>query len=336
MRRSSRKLTWLVPFFVLALPSAAAAADVSAADHEAAVTNFQAGRRFVEQGNCKEAIPRFLESLRHEQSVGARLNLAECSRAEQRTTEAWNQFKVAEQIAIQKGDAERRDAAQKAIAELEPKVFKIRMTLPTDARDLVVKIDGRVVADVDYPLLGTSYAVEPGQAHRIDVTAKNRAPWSKAGVQGAAGAEQAAIVVDLGGPLEPEGADVGSKQRTMGLVVGGVGVAGVIVGGVFGLLASGAKSSAKDACGPGYPSNCTNTDGTAAAPKNSVAEDKTSSAKTDATISTIGFIAGAALVAGGAVLYFTAPKSTGKEAARLHVSPAVGPGMAGAMLGGSF
>ncbi len=336
VRGSRVRLSLLLPFLVTALPGVAAAQGVSSAEHETAMTNFQAGRRFVEQGNCKDAIPRFVESLKHEQSVGARFNLAECSRAEQHTSDAWNQFKQAEQIAIQKHDAERRDAAQKAIAELEPKVLKLRMTLPTDVKDLVVKIDGRAVAEVDYSLLATSYAVEPGQPHRIDVTARNRAPWSKGGVQGAAGAELPALMVDLGPPLEAEGSDTGAGQRMTGLIVGGVGVAAIAVGSVFGLLASGASKAGKDACGPGYPSNCTNPDGTATAPKNNRAEDKISTAKSDATVSTIAFIAGGALLAGGAVLYFTAPKAGGKEAARLRLAPAVGPGTAGAVLAGTF
>ena len=37
-------------------------------------------------------------------------------------------------------------------------------------------------------------------------------------------------------------------------------------------------------------------------------------AKSSAMISNIGFIAGGVLLAGGAVLYFTAPKATTKEA----------------------
>ena len=335
--RSLVKLSCLSPLVLacLALPGVAAAQDVAPAEHDAAVTQFQAGRRFVEQGNCKEAIPRFVESLKHEQSVGARFNLAECSRAEQHLSDAWNQFKQAEQIAIQKHDAERRDAAQKAIAELEPKVLKVRMTLPTEVKELVIKIDGRQVPEVDYALLATSYAVDPGQPHRIDVTAHNRAPWSKGGVQGPAGAELPAITIDLGPPLQSEDPNVGAGQRMTGIIVGGVGVAGVAVGAIFGLLASGAKSDAKSACESGapgtfsYPNTCN--------PGNkSQVDDKNGSAKSNATISTIGFIAGGVLVAGGAVLYFTAPKAYGKEAARLHLAPAVGPGLAGAFLGGSF
>ncbi len=338
MRTSPSSAAWLVllPALSVCAPSVAAAQEVSPAKHQLAMRDFLAARKYVEQGNCKEAIPLFIESLRSEQSVGARFNLAECSRAEQRNAEAWNNFKLAEQIAVQKHDTERREAAQKAIAELEPKVVKLSIILPTNVRELAVSIDGRVVADVDYAQLATSYAVEPGQAHRIDVTAKNRAPWSKPGVQGPAGAELPAIPVDLGGPLEPEGSDVGAGRRLAGIVVGGVGVAGLAVGSVFGLLATGAKSDVKSACGGSYPTGCTNPDGTPQAPLNKDAVAKNDTAKKDALLSTVFFVSGAVLVAGGAVLYFTAPREKGNEAARLHLAPAVGPGTAGAFVAGSF
>src|SRR5512140_2655208 len=338
MTASSRLSAWLPLALCLGAPCVASAQEVTPAKHQLAVRDFLAGRKYVEQGNCKDAIPLFIESLRSEQSVGARFNLAECSRAEQHNADAWNNFKLAEQIAIQKHDNERRDAAQKAIAELEPKVLKLRLNLPTNVRDLTVKIDGRAVADVDYAQLTTSYAVEPGQAHRIDVTATNRAPWTKADVQGAAGAELPTINVDLGAPREAEGASAGAGRRLAGLVVGGVGVAGIAVGSVFGLLAAGKKSDASSACG-GDIKHCSNVDGAPNGPGlNKSAVDKLDSAKGLALVSDIGFIAGAVLVAGGAVLFFTAPKDgdKGKEAARLHVAPAVGPGLTGAFVGGSF
>jgi hypothetical protein len=45
-------------------------------------------------------------------------------------------------------------------------------------------------------------------------------------------------------------------------------------------------------------------------------------------VSTIGFIAGAVLAAGGVVLILTAPKATPER--RAWVSPMIGPGWAGA------
>src|SRR5262245_44821287 len=46
--------------------------------HEKAVAAFQEGRRWIEQGNCDAAVPKFRESLQYESSVGARLNIVDC------------------------------------------------------------------------------------------------------------------------------------------------------------------------------------------------------------------------------------------------------------------
>lgn len=62
----------------------------------------------------------------------------------------------------------------------------------------------------------------------------------------------------------------GRGQRTVGLVVGGVGVAGLVVGSIFGVNASSKWSSAKKdcqpgACGPGSPSQTEKSDASSAA-----------------------------------------------------------------------
>jgi hypothetical protein len=50
--------------------------------------------------------------------------------------------------------------------------------------------------------------------------------------------------------------------------------------------------------------------------------ERTNKAQSAALVSTIGFAAGGALLAGGLVLYFTAPKA--KETATLRVAPTPG------------
>jgi hypothetical protein len=92
-------------------------------------------------------------------------------------------------------------------------------------------------------------------------------------------------------------------------VIGGVGVVGIGLGAFFGLQASSKLSDAKGKCGD-YPYECGNE-----------AKDLQSSAKSSATVSTVGFVAGGVLLAGGLVLYFTAPK-------RESVALGFGPGSA--------
>jgi hypothetical protein len=89
-------------------------------------------------------------------------------------------------------------------------------------------------------------------------------------------------------------------------VIGGVGILGIGAGAIFGVQASSKWSDAKSKCSD-YPYGCT--------PE---AQDMQSSAKSAGTISTVGFIAGGALLATGLVLYFTAPK---RESVALGIGP---------------
>jgi hypothetical protein len=112
----------------------------------------------------------------------------------------------------------------------------------------------------------------------------------------------------------------GGTQRLIGLVVGGTGVAGLVVGSIFGLVSKSTYDSAlRNDCG-GTPNGC-NTKG--------ASEGQT--AHTQATVSTVGFIAGGVLLAGGAVLYFTAPSGDS-----VAVAPAIGSDGAGVALQGRW
>jgi hypothetical protein len=111
---------------------------------------------------------------------------------------------------------------------------------------------------------------------------------------------------------------VGGTQRLIGLVVGGTGVAGLVVGSIFGLVSKSTYDNAlRNQC-HGTPNGCS-----------SQGEQDGQTAHTQAMVSTVGFIAGGVLLAGGAVLYFTAP--TGDSIA---VAPAVGTSAAGLTLHG--
>jgi hypothetical protein len=92
----------------------------------------------------------------------------------------------------------------------------------------------------------------------------------------------------------------GSGQRTLGLALGGAGAAGLIVGGVFGVLAKTTYDHAVSECMGGRASACS---------PGGVSDG--SSAQTQALVSTVAVVAGAALLAGGAYFYFTAPRGHG-------------------------
>jgi len=110
----------------------------------------------------------------------------------------------------------------------------------------------------------------------------------------------------------------GGTQRMVGLALGGAGVVGVVVGSIFGLAS---KSTYDHALG----SECVNNANTCSA--QGAQDGKT--AHDQATVSTVGFVAGLALLGGGAALYFTAPHG-------LSVGPTVGSEGAGLRATGAW
>ena len=115
-------------------------------------------------------------------------------------------------------------------------------------------------------------------------------------------------------------------QRIAGLSLGGLGVAGVVVGSVFGALATAAWNDQKSACGT--PASCTSAGHAAALGDHSTL-------LTDGAVSTAAFIAGGVLLSGGAVLFFTAP-GRASPATAFSIAPAVSTKEASMILRASF
>ncbi len=110
----------------------------------------------------------------------------------------------------------------------------------------------------------------------------------------------------------------GNLQQPLGLVLGGVGLAGLALGGVFAALAKYDHALGGE-CGGDL--------GTCSAAGGSDGR----SAQTQATVSTIALIGGGVLLGTGAVIYFTAPGN-----GQVSLGPAVGGGRAGLSLNGTF
>jgi hypothetical protein len=86
-------------------------------------------------------------------------------------------------------------------------------------------------------------------------------------------------------------------QKILAVVAGGVGVVGLGLGTAFGLMTISKRNDAQSAC----PNSCSTQDGVT----------KWSDATSAGNVSTIAFIIGGVGVAGAAVLWFTAPSSSG-------------------------
>jgi hypothetical protein len=115
-------------------------------------------------------------------------------------------------------------------------------------------------------------------------------------------------------------------QRIIGLVVGGVGVAGIAAGSVCAVMTKSEATQQQKDCGSAGSCN----DFSRAASDHSTGE-------TDRTISLVGFVAGGALLVGGAIVLLSGGHSSGPSAnTGLLLVPALVPGGGTAFLTAEF
>ncbi|MEO8796371.1 MAG: tetratricopeptide repeat protein, partial [Polyangiaceae bacterium] len=305
------------------------------ADAQAA---FELGRKLVLRGKFAEACPKFEESERLDPGLGTMLFLADCYEKTGKTASAWGQFREAEAIAIKESDSREQIAHDRAI-RLEPKLSKVILQV-----DPANKVEGLHVTrdgdDIGEGVWNTPLPIDPGP-HELGASAPGKTPWTEhveiandastitVAIPKLADEPNAVaplVAVPIRGPVEPppeEPKNRGNTQRILGLSAMGVGVAAGIVGTVFGVVAKSKNATSNDGPCNANTNLCVSQQGV----------DERSAAKTDALVSTIAFIGAGVFVAGGAVLYFTAPTSKRPVAGLV---PSIGPQSAGLQLGGSF
>ena len=313
-------------FLLLAVSSTARAQDAQSV--AAAESLFQAGKGLMAQSKFDEACPKFTESYRLNPLPGTSLNLANCYKQSGKTASAWAQFREAAFQARKNNQPDREAAATQEAAALEPNLSKLQINAE-QTPGLVIRRDNQ---EVGAGALGTAIPVDPGP-HTIEATAPGYSVWSTSVVIGKdkdnktvtipillKNADQTKIV---GAPPPSGGSN--KSLRTASYVVGGVGVAGLVVGGIFGGLAASGKSKLDRECGA--------TKACSAGP----AANDLASTKGQATISTIGIVAGGALLATGVVLFIVSGnKSEPKAAPAAAFVPVFGPQGGGFSFNASF
>ncbi len=314
-----------------------AAGDVRAEDTSvaAATVLFDEGVKLMDAGRHAEACPKLERSQALAPSGGTLLALGECYEKTGKVASAWIAFRDA---AARAANAGKRDAEAFALdhaARLEPKLPRLTIVTPSGSAipGLEVQRGGVVLKPAE---LGVSVPLDPG-AYEIRASAPKRRTWSEtiSLEQG----KRAEVVVPVLAAEEdgireralqkdepPPSAESSpsSAQRTLGLVVAGVGLASLVTGGVFGLMASSTNDDAL--------SHCTKSDVTRCDSRGLALTDD---AKSQALLSTIFVAAGGAALVGGGVLFFTAPSSrsasTGRPAPTVRLAPAWNSRWAGAM-----
>jgi hypothetical protein len=329
-------------FVAVGLLLAAPAARAQSSNEAAATALFDEGRKLMGERRWADACPKLAESQRIAPSGGTLLNLAECYEHTGQTASAWASWKdaAARANAAGKADVERRALAR--ATALEPALAKLTIAVEhaSDVAGLEIKRDDIAVGRAEF---GTAIPVDPGM-HVVQAIAPGKKPFL-AKLEISAKQTDARVTVQLEDepqvapapppepppmrtpvteqpPISPASpSSGGSAQKTIGIVIGAVGVAGLATGATFGLIAKSKNDQALQNCRT--PTLCSPT-----------GLSLTSDAKDAATVSTVAFIAGGALVAGGLVVWLSAPAPSSRTGVRL--APAVTASYGGVSLDGAF
>ncbi|HWA73271.1 MAG TPA: hypothetical protein VG937_13075 [Polyangiaceae bacterium] len=326
IRRSLRLLvlsSTLVPLFSVH----PAQADTNASQKAAAEALFDDGLKLMKANRFAEACPKLEDSQRVDPGIGTLLYLAECYEKLGKTASAWATFREAASSAGAAGQTDREKNAKQRASRLEAKLSYVTLRVPrevSELKGLKVRLGS---AELGAGVFGIATPADPGES-KLEVSADGHDTYSIV-LQIEAGKrydvsipqlrEQPAppVGVEPAVPATPTAQTLpastatptpttstpppatqppsGSSLKTVGLVLGGVGVVGLGVGSFFGLKAISQINDAKDeSCAR---SIC----------QEQADLDKTKDANTAATISNIAFVAGGASLVGGALLFFLAP-----------------------------
>jgi hypothetical protein len=294
-------------------------------DPAAAEALFRAARAAMETGDYVTACPKFEESNRLDPAVGTIFNLADCDEHLGKIASAWQLFKEVEQR-LSASD-ERASIASSRAATLEPKLprLKLKVNTPLPSGASVLR-DGILLGNASFDL---ALPIDPGD-HVLVVKAPGRADRQhavKAGI-----GQVSEVVVEVGAPLPADAAAAqakvgasdanvdtksGPSSRTVGVVLIGVGTAGIVTSLIAGAVALTAKKTVDTEC---VDKQCTQ-----------AGIDAGDRGSTAVTISTIAFGVGLTGAAVGTVLLLTGKRDNAAP------EPTKGPSVNAALLpGGGF
>jgi hypothetical protein len=312
---------------------------VTAQDKEAlAEALYKSALDLMEQGKDSEACPKLKQSQEIDPAVGTLLYLGLCYERIGKPASAWATYRAAGEASRKANQPERRDIAMERAAKIEPTLSTLTLLLPREAHvpGIEIFLDGSPVGTAS---VGVPMPVDPGP-HRIEISAPGHVAMTEDVLVEPNGATHTVNLraleaqdrpktVDSSAPTaDSKSVETGrpstSTQKTIGLVVGGVGLAGLAAGTYFGLHMRSKENEAKDKC-DNYPTNCS--------PAGLSANEDASTA---AGYATAGFIVGGAALIGGIVLYTTAPNQEPGVVASLRIDPRLATDGGGLSVGGRW
>ena len=290
---------------------AAAEPEADAARSEAL---FLEAKTLIDARSYGEACPKLEESQRLDPGGGTLLMLAVCHESQGRTASAWVEFRQAMGQAVADGRKDREAIARERSAALEPKLSRLTVRVAPGVAGftgLSILLDGTPLArsswDVPVP-------VDPGE-HRVEARAPDKRPFEASITVGADADDRSIDVARLDdvtrppaahapSPPRPAPAPQGSARRTVGWIVGGVGLAGLGLGTASGIAAFSWQGTADDECP--RDTEC----------HKQHAVDLNARAKTAADLSTVAFVVGVVGVGVGVYLLLSGRAPSSDKPAR--------------------
>lgn len=312
-----RARSWSAALVVTLASLGSAYAAPSSVEKSTADALFKEGKKLMDAKEFDAACPKLQESAKLQPGGGVQLALAICHEGQGRLATAWNDYREALAFAKRDKRKDREDIATAKLAELEPKLAKLTITLSDGAKGqgVTVKLDDAALPGASF---GVAIRVDRG-THVIVASAPGKVAKTLE-VPIADKEEKTVVVPELTPePEKPVAAPVGAPHpvapspaagagpsRVGPLVLGGLGVALVGVGGFFGVRALGLSNDVKDHCPGGA---CTSSEWVG----------KNDEARRSAWISNVTIGVGLAAVIGATVWWVTTP-------ADKPVAVGVGPG----------
>jgi hypothetical protein len=294
MRRFPRALP--VFFVALGVPLTAHA------QQAAADALFDSAHAAMTKGDFAAACEQFRASDKLDPAVGTELNLADCEEKRGHIASAWELYRT---VTDKLAESDERLAFARSRAQaLQARVPKLTLSLAADAPKSSTVRDGNV--DLGSAAFGVALPLEPG-AHELVVSAPGfeartfqlqltegeaRSLSVTPGNAKAAARASAPPITAKEPAKHDDSTASGSNRRTLGFVLGGVGVAGLGAGAVAGLLSLGKQHTVSAECQP--DKSCTSAGVSAA-----------HSGRTLEMVSNIGWVVGAGALGVGAYFLLT-------------------------------
>jgi hypothetical protein len=316
---------WLI---VAVLATAAHADNKSDAD-----ALFKKAKKLHADKKYADACPMFEKSDKLDSGIGAKLNVAKCYEDWGMLARAYRWYTDAEAMARDAKDKRARKIKD-LLEGLDSDVPRLTLKAPdgVDANTLAIEVDGKPID------AGTEMRVDPGP-HEITWRANGKTK-SKTIAMERGGERELTLDVrpaatdkvvvrtddERGEPMPSTPSRPGRGRRIIGISIGAAGLVGLGVASYLTLDARSTYNDALDAHCMGATDMCSDE-----------GLRLTGDARSQANLATVVTIASLVVLAGGVVLYLTAP--SGKPEANrsaLYVAPVVGGDAGGIVFGGGF